>query len=192
MQKLLLIKHAPPRIDPAVPSPRWTLSDPGRERCGWLAGEMKAHGVTRLFASLEPKALETAALAATRLGLAVEPRAGLEENDRTGFGFGTEDELRAAIRAFFDRPSEIVMGRQSADTAYARYRAAVAGCAASAAGAPLAIVTHGTVLTLLTSRHNTLDPFDFWASLRLPSYIVLDAANFRLDGPVHNYPPDPP
>ncbi len=191
MPKLVLIKHAPPQVDPAVPSPRWVLSDAGRRRCDWLADELSAQGVARLFASLEPKALETAALVAIRNGLAVEPRAGLNENDRTGFGFGTEDELRAAIRAFFDRPAQTVMGTESADAAFARYAAAVKGAVAEAGGRNLAIVTHGTVLTLFVARHNAIAPFDFWASLRLPAYVVLDVATFALEGPVHNPPPDP-
>jgi broad specificity phosphatase PhoE len=186
MPKLILVKHAPPEIAPDVPSPRWVLSDAGRARCAWLAHELAAHDVRYLAASLEPKALETAALAAMPLGLPVAPRADLNENDRTGFGFGTEDEVRTAIRGFFDRRSEIVMGRESADVAFARYAAAVSGAVAAADGRNLAVITHGTVLTLFVSRHNPIAAFEFWASLRLPSYVVLDAASFALEGQVHN------
>jgi broad specificity phosphatase PhoE len=187
MHKLILVKHASPRIDPAVPSPRWVLSDAGRERCAWLAQELSQHGVRRLFSSLEPKALETAALAGVALGLPVDPRPDLHENDRTGFGFGTDDVLKAAIRGFFDRPSEIVMGRESADAAFVRFAAAVSSAVTDAGGRDLAIVTHGTVLTLFVSRHNAVAPFDFWESLRLPSYVVLDVARFAFDGQVRNF-----
>ncbi len=172
--------------------PRWVLSDAGRERCGWLARELAAQDVQCLASSIEPKALETAALVATTLGLPVIPRPDLNENDRTGFGFGTGDELRTAIRRFFDRPSQIVMGRESADAAFARHAAAVKGLTATTGGRNLAIVTHGTVLTLFVSRHNAIQPFEFWESLHLPSYVVLDAGTFALEGQPHNYVAETP
>ena len=109
MARLVLVKHAPPEVTPAVVSPRWVLSAEGRGQCDWLASELADLGVAQLYASLEPKALETAALVGVRLGLDVRPRLDLHENDRTGFGFGPVDELRARIRQFFEEPSALVM-----------------------------------------------------------------------------------
>jgi hypothetical protein len=74
MPKLLLVKHSMPVLSPDVPSARWVSSDDGRARCGWLANELRAEGVSRLFASLEPKALETAAPAGVACALPVAPR----------------------------------------------------------------------------------------------------------------------
>jgi hypothetical protein len=49
-------------------------------------------------------------------------------------------------------------------------------------------VTHGTVLRLLVARHNAIAPFELWASLGLPSYVVVDAATLVFDGQIHNFP----
>ena len=188
MAKLILIKHASPEITPEVPSRRWVLSEEGRGRCAWLAAELAAWGVTRLYASPEPKALETAALVAIRLGLEVRPREGLQENDRTGLAFGSVGGLKANIRRFFAEPAELVVGQETANAALARFEAAIRALAAEASEQTAAVVTHGTVLTLLVAKHNPLDAFVFWDSLTLPSYVVIEPDRFRIDGPVHSFP----
>jgi broad specificity phosphatase PhoE len=37
----------------------------------------------------------------------------------------------------------------------------------------LAVVAHGTVITLFVAQTNSIDPFKFWQRLGLPSYVVL-------------------
>lgn len=188
MAQLILVKHASPQITPDVASPRWVLSAEGRERCAWLADRLGEQGVTALYSSLEPKALETAALVAVRLGLEVRPRADLHENDRTGLAFGSVEDLHARIRRFFEAPSDAEMGNETAERALARFEAAVRAVVAEAPGGTAAVIAHGTVLTLLVSRYNRIAPFAFWNGLTLPSYVVLDGADFSLSGTANNYP----
>ena len=188
MAKLVLVKHASPQITPEVSSHRWVLSEEGRDRCEWLAAELRAQGVTRLYSSLEPKALETAALVSIRLGVEVRPRRDLHENDRTGLGFGALGDLKRRMRQFFETPSDLVVGAETAEAALTRFEAAVRALASEAGDQTIAVVTHGTVLTLLVAKYNPIAPFDFWDSLALPSYVVMDAASFKLAGPVHNFP----
>jgi broad specificity phosphatase PhoE len=186
--KLVLVKHGPPEITPEVASHRWVLSAEGRDRCDWLASELAGQGVTQIYASLEPKALETAALVGIRLGLEVRPRRDLHENNRTGLGFGAIDELKARIRRFFDEPSALVIGAETAEAAGGRFEAAVRALQAEACGQIAAVVTHGTVLTTLVARYNPVPAFAFWDSLTVPACVVLDGATFRLDGPARNFP----
>jgi 2,3-bisphosphoglycerate-dependent phosphoglycerate mutase len=187
MAKLVLVKHAPPEITDNVDSNRWVLSEAGRGRCDWLASQLAEQGVTQLYASLEPKALETTALAAVRLGLEVRPRRDLHENDRTGLGFLPMDALRARIGRFFNEPSVLVIGTETADAAGRRFEAAVRALQAEAGDRMVAVVTHGTVLTTLVARYNPVQAFDFWDSLTVPSVVVLDGATFRLDEPPRTY-----
>jgi broad specificity phosphatase PhoE len=186
MVKVVLVKHSQPEVAPVVPSPRWVLSQEGRARCSWLAGALRAEGVSRLYSSLEPKALETAALVAVDLGLDVSPRPGLHENDRSGLAFAPIETLRSLVRRFFDAPSEIVMGQESAEAALLRYRSAVRALMAETSDEVAAVVTHGTVLSLLVSRHNPIEPFALWDALKLPSYVVLEGANLVMSGSVRN------
>lgn len=187
MAKLILVKHALPVIAPDTASPRWVLSAEGRERCGWLARELERQGVERLCCSLEPKALETAALVGVRLGVAVNPREGLHENDRTGLAFSTADELRDRIRRLFATPDQLVMGQETGRNALERFSSAVRAAIAEAPDRTTAIVAHGTVITLLVAAHNPIEPFVFWEGLGLPSYMALDSGDFRLTGPAVNF-----
>jgi broad specificity phosphatase PhoE len=179
MGKLVLVKHSMPVLDADVPSPRWVLSDDGRRRCSWVSGVLRAEGVQRLYSSLEPKALETAALVGMELTLPVAPRAGLQENDRTGLGFLPAGKMRRTLADFFARPADLVMGTETADAALARFEPAVRAVVAEADGTA-AVVTHGTVLTLLVARHNAINSFDFWGRLTTPSCVVLDTDSFAL------------
>ena len=44
----------------------------------------------------------------------------------------------------------------------------------------VAMVAHGTVISLLVARHNDIDAFDFWQRLGLPSFCVLSVPDFEL------------
>lgn len=186
MAKLLLIKHSLPEIVPETPSRAWLLSAEGRERCVWLGGQLKRHGVERLYASLEPKATETAFIAGAEAGLIAMAREGLHENDRTGLPFLPREELEQRIRDFFAKPDELVMGNETARAAWTRFERAVRERIVS--GLNTAIVAHGTVITALVSAHNDVEPFELWAALGLPGYVVLDAETFDWDGAVINRP----
>lgn len=188
MAQLLLAKHSLPEINPGAVSHRWVLAEAGRARSGWLADAWRAHRVAALYASLEPKALETAAIVAVELGLAVTPWRGLEENDRSGLGHLPAEELRRTITRFFDEPGELVMGRETAAGALARFEAAMRPIAACAGARTVGVVAHGTVISLLVAAHNNVEPMTLWASLDTPSYVALDAASFAWDGVVHGPP----
>jgi broad specificity phosphatase PhoE len=188
MAELVLVKHSLPEITPDVISHRWVLSLEGRDRCQWVAAEFAALGIATIYASLEPKALETAALAAAQLGLGVRPRPGLHENDRQGLGFSSPAELEERMRRFFDLPSELVVGTETAQAALQRFEAAVRALASETPDQPVAVVTHGTVMSLLVAKHNQVAPFAFWKSLGLPSYVRLDRSTFTLEGSVRSFP----
>jgi len=187
MRKLILIKHCPPQIDPAVVAHRWVLSEDGQASCGWLARALKREGVAHLYASLEPKALETAALVGLSLGLAVQPRAGLHENDRSGIGFLSQEDLEARMQRFFATPDALVVGAETATAAHTRFEAAIRAILAESRTGTVAIVTHGTVISLLAGARDSAEGFDLWKSLGLPSYVVLDGGSLRRQGAVRNF-----
>jgi broad specificity phosphatase PhoE len=187
MARLILIKHCPPQIDPAVISHRWVLSEDGQASCAWLADAMRREGVTRIYSSLEPKALETAALIAVRIGLDVCPHADLHENDRTGLGFVSGDELEERMQHFFGSPGLLVVGNETADAARVRFLSAIRAIQHNDPAETIAVVTHGTVISLLVGMDEKTEAYEFWKSLGLPSYVVLDGRTLRPLGPVRNY-----
>lgn len=180
MGELLLIKHAPPEITPEVISHRWVLSADGQARCDWLAGFCRARDVARIFASPEPKTLETAALIAMALGLPFRPLNGLQENDRSGLGFVSPSTLEARIKTFFQNPDEVSMGGESARAVVTRFRAAIEIATRDAEDGVIAVVTHGTAMSAFIAAHNAVDPMAVWRGLTLPCVVRLQTPSFRM------------
>jgi broad specificity phosphatase PhoE len=188
--RLILIKHAAPDLRSDVPPDRWVLSAAGQESCRWLAADLRGQGVRRLYASLQPKALETAARVGVELGLEVRPREDLRENDRTGLGFGSAAELERMICRFFEEPDVLVMGRETANAAHARFGAAVRAIADQSAGETVAVVAHGAVITLFVAARSGAHPFPLWKQLALASWVVLEGPDLRWDGMIHGRRPE--
>lgn len=174
MSKLILVKHSLPDIVPGIPASRWALSDEGRRRCGLLASRLDAWRPAVLVSSAEPKALETARLLAEAWNLPLATRDGFEEQHRETAPFLAANVFRESIRAFFEKPAELVFGEETADEAYARFAAAMDTLLDEHPGDSVMVVTHGTVIALYVARRTGVDAFELWQRLDLPDAIVLD------------------
>ena len=180
MRKLILIKHASPLVVPGTPPQNWKLSDKGRESCGPLADAVRAHAPTIIVASDEPKAKETAELVANALGVPVETAPGLHEHDRTNVPHMRSGEFISHMEVFFRKPTERVLGRESAVAALDRFEQAVNDVVAKHAEGNVAIVSHGTVIALLAAEHSDRYGFELWREMGLPSFAVFELPGFRL------------
>lgn len=142
------LTHPQVAIDPAVPVPDWGLSDAGRARVAAVAGASSLPGTTRIVSSAERKARETAAPIAERLGIAVEIRPAMHENDRSATGFLPPEEFERVADAFFARPDASIRGWEIARAAQERIVAEFRHAIQDLTGDVL-IVGHGGVGTLL-------------------------------------------
>ena len=168
---LILVRHAAPRIEPAVSSTLWALSDEGRTATARLAETLVGFAPSAVVSSSEPKARETADILAERSNLIATRDDGFVEHRRPRLGFTTRDEFEQAIHRIFDHPSQVLFGGETANEACQRFEEALARYAAR----PLVVVTHGTVLASFMARKTGLDPFTLWSSLKLPEAFVLDS-----------------
>lgn len=180
MPALVLVKHSLPTIDPSAPSREWRLSDEGRVRSRTLAEQLVQYDLDAVISSDEPKAMETASISARRLNVPVEIVEGLHEHERSNVGFLEQDHFEQSISCLFSQPAELVFGEETADAAYDRFSKAVHGLSDRFPQANVALVTHGTVLSLFVSRVSALEPFATWKRLGLPSFIVLSRPGFGL------------
>jgi len=147
---LFFITHPEVVVDGAVPVSVWGLSALGRRRAVAFAGSGLLAAVTRVFSSDERKAREAAALLAAPLGLGVDVRAELGENDRSSTGFLERARFEAAADEFFANPSQSFRGWETAAAAQLRIVAAIDGIIADGPlDADTAVVSHGAVGTLL-------------------------------------------
>jgi broad specificity phosphatase PhoE len=172
MKTLILIKHSLPEIAGNLPAREWRLSATGRLRCKTLAERLAPHRPTRLVASREPKAYETAAEVAAHLGLPLAAEDDLHEHVHREAGLLRAEEFEAAVARFFAQPADLVFGSETADQAHRRFEQALSLVLEKYRDETVAVVTHGRVLTLLVTRALGLDPFPFWKRLGLPSFAI--------------------
>lgn len=143
------LSHPQVKIDPAVPVPDWGLSDIGRERALAL-GVAPGLARTRLIvSSAERKAIETAECVAKQLGLSVEIREAMHENDRSATGFLPPPEFEKVADEFFANPELSVRGWERAVDAQSRILRETEAVLSAAVDGDILLVGHGGVGTLL-------------------------------------------
>ncbi|MCB8981236.1 MAG: histidine phosphatase family protein [Ardenticatenaceae bacterium] len=179
---LVLVRHSAVQVDTAVPTPNWQLSKDGRIRCQTLAAKLQPYPIDLFVTSHEPKAIETGQILAEVFGVPCQTAVGLQEHDRRGVPyFANKTEFETAVATFFAHPNELVFGAETAVQARERFGTAVQQQLARHPQENLAIVAHGTVMTLFICQHNPqLDPLQFWRALTLPCAFVLSLPDYQL------------
>jgi broad specificity phosphatase PhoE len=171
---LILIKHSLPGIREEIPASLWQLSEEGIRRAHLLAPQLARYGIQKVFSSQEPKAAETAEILAVDLKLPWQTLPNLHEHVRPIDTNFSQAAFEADVAAFFARPDELVFGSETADQAHERFRTAVIGILEESVGQNLAIVAHGTVISLFVARACGMEPFGLWKSLGLPACVIID------------------
>ncbi len=182
MRRIHLIRHAAVSVDLNVPAREWKLAPGADAPLASLAWSLQACGLRRIVASQEPKATATAKILATALGVPVEVRDGLEEHHRlVGQQTPSREAFVANLRRLFAHPADLVFGTESADAALRRFHAAVSAVMAGG-NDDEAVVTHGTVMSLLIAAGGNGHTFDVWQRLGLPDLVTLDWPSLRVAG----------
>jgi len=179
---LILVRHAAVHVDPAIPSHEWPLTTDGRSATHQLAHQLKPYRPDRIITSEEAKARATGATLAVVLNLPTEAVPGLQEHDRRGVPyFENKADFATAVTNFFSHPDELVFGRETAVQATARFTQTVNRQLEANPDDTIAIVAHGTVLTLFICQHNPeLSHMQFWQALTLPCAFILTLPEMKL------------
>lgn len=180
---LILIRHSLTQVDPDVPSHTWVLSEEGRKRCYLLADSLRPHRPSRLITSTELKAQETGQLIAKQLGLPVTSVPGLEEHKRSRAGFLDAAAFKHQIARLLTEPETLVFGEETGQQAQQRFTQTVDQLRQQYPKDTLALVSHGTILTLFVSAFNPVDPISFWENLNLPDFLLINSTSYGLKSP---------
>ena len=173
-RKLILIKHASPQVDPALPPEQWPLSEEGKVRCETLAQQVGAYSPGVVVCSEEMKAAETGRIVAERLGVPHRTAPDLHEHDRSNVPQLRSAEFISMIELLFRRRGERVLGNETAVAALSRFRSALDEVLAEQPEGNVAVVSHGTVIALLLEKlDRTRKGFDVWRAMKNPSLAVL-------------------
>jgi len=186
MPNLILVRHSLPNIVPTIPADQWSLSEAGRQRCEPLADKLAAYHPDVFITSTEPKAIETGRIVADLLDKPCETAEGLHEHERRDVGFGSVEWFEGLVASFFKAPQSLVFGSETANQAHQRFSRAIADIIQTYPEQNVAVVTHGTVMTLFVARAAGLEPFPLWKRLGLPAFTVLSIPEFGLLAVVEN------
>ncbi len=151
MTKLRYITHPEVTVDPGVDAAHWNLSPVGIARAHAIARQRWASSIGRIISSDESKSVQTATILADHLGLMVEIREFLGENDRSATGFVAPPRFEKLADAFFAEPCRSVAGWERAVDAQERITAALSDLLDDTdtdTDTDVAVVGHGAVGTL--------------------------------------------
>ena len=143
------ITHPQVQVDANIPVPEWGLSEIGRARALAMLDQPWVGGIRRIVSSAERKAIETAEILAGHLGLAVEIREAMHENDRSATGYLPPPEFEMVADQFFANPEKSIRGWERAIDAQRRIVSEVETVLGSAGSGDIAFIGHGGVGTLL-------------------------------------------
>jgi broad specificity phosphatase PhoE len=180
MRKLILVRHSLPVITGEEPASHWRLSEEGRRRCEPLAKLLAAHTPSAIITSMEPKAIETGQIVSERLGIPVAASPNLHEHERPGTDLNTAEQFQAKVARLLEKPGELVFGAETGEEACMRFSAAVDDGMRKHPAGNVAIVSHGTVMSLFVARAAGIDPVSFWKQLGLPAFVVLSYPGLSL------------
>lgn len=172
-QYLILIRHGQSQPVEGVDAQRWGLSAEGLEQSQALASRLGPYAPSIVFSSYERKAVQTAEVVARGLDVPHVLWPGLHEHMRTAVPYFDRETFLALVRRFFARPGELVFGQESAEQALTRFQTALYDLMDAYPRRTVAVVSHGTVLTLLLAPLVGEDPYTFWERLGMPAYAVL-------------------
>ncbi|GIH16368.1 histidine phosphatase family protein [Rugosimonospora africana] len=174
VDRLILVRHAMPAVDPEIPGHLWELGEEGRAAARALAA---LHEPGYYVASDEPKALQTVREMSAGRDVVPEPR--LREVLRP---HRWSDGYRAQAHAYVDGVCH--EGWEPHARVAARYEAAISHHARVAAARKQALIvgTHGLAPTVWLATRLRLEPTpaDFWSSLRFPDLIEVDFVGGRV------------
>jgi len=176
MATLILIKHATPVKDPDRPSHEWELSEEGRTQAIRLAKRLQESriAIDLVFTSGEPKAEETGQVIAAEFDRPMRVVNELAEHDRSNVPVMPTREFISSVAQFFKEPGRLVLGAETARDAKARITRAIEQIMTANPAKNVAVVSHGTVISLFAAEMVKEDPFHLWRGMGLPSYIVID------------------
>jgi broad specificity phosphatase PhoE len=170
---LILIKHGLPDIDPARPAQEWRLGKTGRAQSEALAEQLHPYAPQRIITSHEPKASETGQIIASILDLPCNEMSGLHEQERANEPYTDAATFQSKMRSLFAEPDILRFGIETANTAQRRFTAALETMLNRYSDSVIAVVAHGTVISLYAAPLLKRDAFELWQSLDCGDFVVI-------------------
>lgn len=182
MADVILIRHSISQQQPGISAHQWTLTPEGRARCIALAQQLYPYGIARIYTSAEPKARLTGELVAQFLGglpCSIEEALHETKREHTPY-FADVAQFQAAIQDAMAHAYELRFGEETFTDARERFANAVNRLVAAHPGQSIALVSHGTVMSLYLAHIAQRNVYDLWMQMGMPGYARLSLPDLEL------------
>ncbi|MCA0456089.1 MAG: histidine phosphatase family protein [Chloroflexi bacterium] len=182
MVRLVLVRHAASQPQPGTSAHNWQLANAGHDQCRLLADRLRPYNIRHIITSDEPKAVQTGTLLASYLGdLPLSQAADLRETHRkTAPFFADETAFREAIATAMHQPQKLLYGEETFEAARLRFSAAVDRLTSAHPDETIALVSHGTILSLFLAHRMNVPPYSIWSLLDMPAYAILTLPDLQV------------
>lgn len=181
MNHLILIRHSITQQQADVSSHRWQLTLEGQTACKAAAAQLCDYGIAHVYTSDEDKARLTGQLIAEALELPVASAPNLHETLRHSVPYFPDvTDFQAAVKRAMRQPDELVFGEERFTDALNRFNVAIETLLTMHPDETIAVVTHGTVMSLFAAQYTSRDIYDIWASLDMPAYAIFERPSLSL------------
>lgn len=181
MSQLILIRHSITQQQADVSSHHWQLTPDGQAACKTLAAELREYDIVRVYTSEEDKARLTGQILADELKLPVASAPNLNETLRHSVPYFPDvADFQQAVKRAMQQPDDLVFGEERFTDALNRFNVAIETLLKMHPDGTIAVVTHGTVMSLFAAQYTDRNIYDIWASLDMPAYAIFDRSPLSL------------
>jgi broad specificity phosphatase PhoE len=159
----------------------WDLSEQGRAQAQALSAAPFWKNVSSLYVSNQSKAIEAAHIIVAEHHIDVIPLAGLAEVGRGPEVYTSAADYNSILEQFFTYPDRSVSGWESSGMALRRFENAVEQILSHRPQGSIAILSHGTILTLYTAKlDGELPALARWRNIGFATVTTVDIDTMRI------------
>lgn len=191
MPYLYLIRHPRTHVDPSRQAHEWALSDQGRAQVNSLIEAPFWKTVAALYSSNQAKAMDPARAIGMRYDIPITSMPGLAEIRRGAEIYHSTGDYNSILDKFFSSPDFSIQGWERSGEALTRFQQAVDEIIGQHPDKSVAVLSHGTILTLYTAMLEQQPPtLKLWHQIDFASVCTVDIETMRLAAPFTPAPYD--
>ena len=186
--KLVFIRHSASLVNPDIPIDSWGLSEEGIVLAQKLHENSNVQKIQIVYASLQPKAIETAIYATKNKGIYIRTDVRLTEITSFTRNFQPLAELEANTQKFYKGEIDRLYDGESKEEALQRFNQAIHEIVAKEYDKDyVGIVSHGAVLSFFFSQYNRKNPLTLLHEIKQPDVAVIDWETKEIQNPFSVY-----
>lgn len=171
---LIFIRHSKSLVNPDIPITTWGLSEEGVALAKKLNALTQIKTLDVVYASLQPKALETAILATKNMGIPIKTDSRLTETTSFTNKFVSLEQLQQNTKEYYSSANIRINKGETQEEALSRFNAALDDITKQEGKENIGIVSHGNVLASFSTQYKQMDAFELVERIKQPDIAIFN------------------